>query len=85
MFMKVEAGPIYEVWTISIDGRPYKRLGISDEEPTGTGWEPIPDLYLQKVSLGTYGPLGIHYGVPRAIMTSNGWYRFKYKYCMLAS
>ena len=71
MFMNVEAGPVYEVWTISIDGKPYKRLGISEEAPTGTGWDPIPGLYVRKVSLGTYGPLGIHYGA-RYLITSNG-------------
>jgi hypothetical protein len=66
----VEAGPIYEVWTVNIDAQLYKRLGISDEIPMGTGWEKVPGAVLVDISLGAYGPLGA--SLQKELYTQNG-------------
>ncbi|XP_028392974.1 uncharacterized protein LOC114517441 isoform X2 [Dendronephthya gigantea] len=58
-FVKIKAGPIYELWGITIDGYPYKRLGMTDSIPIGTAWELVPDVLLKDVSFGIYGPVGI--------------------------
>ena len=58
-FTQIAAGPIYELWGITTDGYPYRRLGMCDGIPMGTAWELIPNLLLKSVSLGIYGPVAI--------------------------
>lgn len=58
-FNKIEAGPIYELWAITADGYPYRRLGMKDGIPMGEAWELVPDILLKVVSFGIYGPVGI--------------------------
>jgi hypothetical protein len=73
------AGPIYELWAITSNWHPYKRLGMSDQAPSGTAWERVPDILLYDVSLGIYGPMGLYY-TTRELIILNGWYIFNYKY-----
>ena len=71
LFVTVAAGPIYELWAITSDGYPYKRLGMCDGIPMGTAWELIPNLLLKDVSFGIYGPVAIAKDV-NAVMFLNG-------------
>ena len=59
LFVKIAAGPIYELWAITSDGYPYKRMGMCDGIPEGTHWELISNLLLKDVSFGIYGPVAI--------------------------
>lgn len=72
-FVKVEAGPIYELWAISVDWLPYRRLGMKDDVPMGTAWKLVPEVYLKDVTLGIYGPIGIYGFGKSLLMILNGW------------
>lgn len=69
--VKIEAGPVYELWAVDAYDLPYRRLGMSDSVPIGTAWERVPDHVFNEVSLGIYGPVGTF---ASDIIMSNGWY-----------